>query len=74
MFPNSRLVFYNLKYSVQSISSKLAHRKSQRSLLDLAIQNDICSSIRPKIGKCFKDPELERQEIATSGGMSEKTH
>ena len=63
MFSNSRLIFYNLKRSVESISSKLAHRKSQRSLLDLSIYNDICSSVRPKIGKIFIDPELERLKL-----------
>lgn len=63
MFPNNRLLFSNLKHSVVSISSKLAYRKSQRSLLDIAIYNDICSSLRPKIGKNFTDPGLERLKL-----------
>ena len=63
MFSNSRLLFSNLKHSIVSVSSKLAYRKSQRSLLDIAVFNDICSSLRPKIGKIFVDPDLERLKL-----------
>ena len=32
-------------------------------MLDLALQSDICSSIRPKIGKVFGDPILENLKL-----------
>ena len=63
MLPGSRLIFNNIKHSIVSTSSKLAYRKSQRSLLDLARQSDICSSIRPKVGKVFLDPVLENLKL-----------
>ena len=59
MLPDGILVFKNVKQLIINISSKLAYRKSQRSFMDLALQSDICSSIRPKIGKVFVDPNLE---------------
>ena len=63
MFTNNRLALNSLKKTVNSISSKLAYKKSQRSLLDLARHNDICSSIRPKVGKVFVSPDFERLKL-----------
>ena len=63
MLPGSRLIFNDIKRSVVNISSKLAFRKSQRSLLDLAFQSDLCSSIRPRVGKVFSDPNLEQLKL-----------
>ena len=42
-----------------SLASKLARRKSQRKFLDLVSNMDLCSSIKPSIGKVFMDSELE---------------
>ena len=51
--------FSNLQKSVVSLSSKLARNKSQRMLLDTVLNWDLCTSIRPKIGKIFNNPDLE---------------
>ena len=48
-----------LHIKIISVSSKLAYRKSQRIFLDRVQGLDICSSIRPKIGEVFIDPDLD---------------
>ena len=52
----------DLKKSVASVSSRLAHRKSQRSFLDTVLKWDLCSSVRPKIGKSFSSRVHESQK------------
>ena len=42
---------------------KLARRKSQYALLKSASGLDVCSSLRPKVGKIFTNPELEEKKI-----------
>ena len=51
--------FTSLKKSVLSISSKLAYRKSQRNFLEVVRNNDLCTSLRPKVGKVYKYTDLE---------------
>ena len=49
----------NLHKALISLSTRLAFRKSQRLFLDTVLKWDLCSSIRPKIGKSFHNPELD---------------
>ena len=49
----------SLRSRIISISEKLAYRKSQRVFLDTVQHLNLCSSIRPKIGKIFSSPEFE---------------
>ena len=45
--------------------TKLARAKTQYNLLVKSINEDIFSSVRPKVGKVFKDESLEIQKRAT---------
>ena len=56
---DSKNYLSTLNKTIVSVSEKLAYRKSQRSFLNSVQELDLCSSIRPKIGKVFSDPDLE---------------
>ena len=56
---DSKNYLSTLNKTIVSVSEKLAYRKSQRNFLNSVQELDLCSSIRPKIGKVFSDPELE---------------
>ena len=56
---NNQMTFPTFQSRIFSISGKLARRKSQRSFLETTLKWDLCSSIRPKIGKSFSNDETE---------------
>ena len=56
---NGSLALPDFSSRIISISSKLARRKSQLAFLKIGLEWDLCSSIRPRIGKSFSDAEME---------------
>ena len=49
--------------SLFDLTTKLGHRKCQRALLESSMEIDLLSSLRPKVGKVFTEPELEREKV-----------
>ena len=52
----------NLQYETEKLFTRLAMRKAQKSFLESTTDSSVCSSLRPKVGKCFSNPVLEERK------------
>ena len=54
----------NLRSTTLKLSSQLAMRKAQKLFLETASESNVCTSLRPKVGKRFSNPTLEARKSA----------